>query len=566
MTGAAGSLAKLRAIGRTADPRFHRRVALLVAGSVAAGLIEAISIGSVVPLVTSASGMGDGALMSRFPAMGADPVRWALLFAALITVAAAARLLLARFAQEQVLMAGHRVAVAVHERVLGQPYAYHVRHHSSALIAAMDKVDLAINGVGWALVQAVAAALIGGAILLLLVGTQPLAALVAVAILGGLYFIFSRLFARSLSLHGDAINAAFERRIRLLQDSSGAIRDLLVSRRQSWFVDAFADASRSLAAARVGTDMLGHAPRFIVEALGAILFAGLAMISARQVGGLAASLPMLALFGLAFVRLLPLAHQLFRGWANLSASGAVIGDVADLLALPHAEQTREMPLPFADAIAVHDLCFAYPEGGAVLRGVNLSIGKGDWIGLTGPTGGGKSTLGDLLVGLLEASEGHITIDGALLAGDNVEAWQRQVALVSQSVFIADGSITSNVAFAEIGKPDAKRLAAACRIAQLDEWIGELGDGLDAKVGESGRRISGGQRQRIGIARALYGDAAFLLLDEATNALDHATEAAFLAELRAAQPKLTVMIISHREAALAACNRIFRVEDGQVTAC
>jgi ABC-type multidrug transport system fused ATPase/permease subunit len=558
------SLAALRRIGRASDPAFDRRVMALLIGSIVAGIAEVMSIGSLLPLVAATEGRGASTLQSLAPWLGSEARNWALLFALLVVATAALRLWLSIFSQRQVLEVGHRVAVAVHARVLDQDYSYHARHHSGALIADIEKVERLVYGVGWPLVQAIGAAIVGGAILLLLVGLQPTASFIALVLIGGFYLLLSAATSRRFRRHGKVAAQSYEKRVRTLQDSVGAIRDLLVERRQSYFVDSFARANRAIVDARLGTEMLGNAPRFMIEAVGAVLFASLAVFLAERPGGLTEAIPILAVFALAFVRLLPLIHQLFRGWTNIVSEAPIVEQVAALLSLPAQDHAAATPRPFKRNVTLRAVNFAYDNGDAVAEDLNLEIGRGEWVGLTGPTGGGKSTTGDLLLGLQQPSAGTMEIDGKALGAGDLKGWQKNVAAVSQSVFVADLSVVANIAFAEDGEPDQQRLSEAARIAQLDAWIEGLPNGLQTIVGEAGRRISGGQRQRIGIARALYKQSTFLLLDEATNALDEVTERAFLKDLRTSRPDLAVVIISHREAALAACDRVYRIEGGRAT--
>ena len=553
--------AALRRIGLSADPRFDRRVVVVVAVSVIAGLAELLSIGAVAPLVTAA--IDGDARVAGLPDWGVTT--WAVVFGVLVAVAAVLRMALSMMAQRQVLEMSHRIGVAVHARVLAQPYRWHVERHSSALVAALNSVDTLLYGVGWPVMQAASSLLVGGAILLLLSSVSVVATAASVVVLGLLYFALSRLFTRALARHGAVLTRHYERQVRILQDSSGAIRDLLVDGRQDAFVEAFAASSRAIVDARRGTDVLANAPRFLIEAVGAIALAGIVVLVSDRAGGLTAILPVLALFALAFVRLLPLAHQLYRGWTSMRGAASVIGDVDAFLRLPMPRAMDPIPVPFEHAIALEDATFAYGDGASVLQGVNLRIPKGEWIGLTGPSGGGKSTLGDLLIGLIEPSSGKVTIDAATLDAARLAAWQAHVAPVSQSVFLADASIAENIAFASQGAIDRPRLDEVLRLAALDEWVDTHSGRLDEPVGERGIRVSGGQRQRIGIARALYKNADVLVLDEATNALDRATETRILAAIREARPGLTVLLISHRDAALAACDRVYQVEDGRVTA-
>jgi ATP-binding cassette subfamily B protein len=200
--------------------------------------------------------------------------------------------------------------------------------------------------------------------------------------------------------------------------------------------------------------------------------------------------------------------------------------------------------------------------------VDLSIPRGSRIALIGRTGAGKTTFADLLMGLLRPSEGAILIDGTPLSPHNEQAWRRSVAHVPQSIFLADATIARNIAFtAREETIDLDRVTEAARIAQLDDFVSSLPEGLDTRVGERGIRLSGGQRQRLGIARALYKDAQLLVLDEATNALDAETEAALMrALIDEVGDERTILLISHRPSTLAYCDLVIRLDNGMVTEC
>ena len=221
-------------------------------------------------------------------------------------------------------------------------------------------------------------------------------------------------------------------------------------------------------------------------------------------------------------------------------------------------------LPFEDAIAFNDVTFRYQENAPALRNVDLTIARGERIGFVGKTGSGKSTMIDLLLGLLQPTDGTIAIDGTTLDEDNVAQWQAQIAHVPQAIFLSDGSIASNIAF---GVPqdavDLERVRDAARRADIDAFIMDQPGGYEATVGERGVRLSGGQRQRIGIARALYKGATVLVFDEATSALDEATETAIMESIYRLDRDVTLLMIAHRITTLAGCDRIVRLDQGRI---
>jgi len=221
------------------------------------------------------------------------------------------------------------------------------------------------------------------------------------------------------------------------------------------------------------------------------------------------------------------------------------------------------PLPLEQEIRLQGVSFRYSNAEPwVLRNLDLRIGRGDRIGVVGETGSGKSTLVDLLMGLLEPTAGAVMVDGAVLEGSRLRAWRSAIAHVPQSIFMADASIAENIAF---GVPkhqiDQQRLERAAEQAQIAGFVNNLSHGYETKVGERGVQLSGGQRQRIGIARALYKPSSLLILDEATSALDDATETRVINSIYSLSPDLTLVMIAHRHRTLSNCNIIIRVSRG-----
>jgi ATP-binding cassette subfamily B protein len=241
-------------------------------------------------------------------------------------------------------------------------------------------------------------------------------------------------------------------------------------------------------------------------------------------------------------------------------------DVLGLLEAPvvASAPAGSEPRPFAKDIVFDRVSLSYPGRVPALEEVSLTIKKGERIGLVGTTGSGKSSFLDLLMALLDPSEGEIRIDGSRLDDSVRPGWQAQIAHVPQAVYLADASIASNIAFAEPETAiERERVEAAARQAHLHDFIAALPEGYDTKVGERGVRLSGGQRQRIAIARALYKKANLLIFDEATGALDRKTERAIMDGIAELGRGITILIVAHRISALAGCDRIVRLEAGRI---
>lgn len=283
---------------------------------------------------------------------------------------------------------------------------------------------------------------------------------------------------------------------------------------------------------------------------------GLTLLALSGTGNVKA---LVGIFAVGAFRLLPALRESLSAWTQIQNSvfclRIIKAGMEDLFST--FEEKPTAGLSFEKEIAISNLSYAYPEGKRVLKEFDCTIRKGEYIGIRGSSGIGKSTLFNLLLGFLKPDGGEIRIDGVLLSAENRKLWHRRIGYVPQGVFILDGTLAENVALGccDISKEKVKRIL---RQVRLDEWVDELPQGIDTLLGESGARLSGGQKQRVGIARALYKEADILLLDEATSALDTATECEInemICGLRNDYRGLTVLSIAHRESSLALCNRI-----------
>lgn len=283
---------------------------------------------------------------------------------------------------------------------------------------------------------------------------------------------------------------------------------------------------------------------------------GLTLLALSGTGNVKA---LVGIFAVGAFRLLPALRESLSAWTQIQNSvfclRIIKAGMEDLFST--FEEKPTAGLSFEKEIAISNLSYTYPEGKRVLKEFDCTIRKGEYIGVRGSSGIGKSTLFNLLLGFLKPDGGEIRIDGVLLSAENRKLWHRRIGYVPQGVFILDGTLAENVALGccDISKEKVKRIL---RQVRLDEWVDELSLGIDTLLGESGARLSGGQKQRVGIARALYKEADILLLDEATSALDTATECEInemICGLRNDYRGLTVLSIAHRESSLALCNRI-----------
>jgi ATP-binding cassette, subfamily B, bacterial PglK len=547
--------------------------ALLLVGAFA----EVATIGAVLPflqIVTDPQGM------ANMPLVGEQFARWALVPPGTLVLASASFLIvvaLLSMALRLVLLwvlqrfsqgLGHDFGLEIFRRTIRQPYAQFVRSNSSEVLSGLEKVNILANGLILSIMQGLSSVVIASFIIVTLFLIDPRVALIAGGLVGGLYLLISLLTGRSMLRMSKRSAAIMPRRVKLVEEGMGGLRDIILDQSHDMFEQRFAKMDSEWRAMTARFNFISNAPRLLVEAVGIFLIAALAVFYSRQPGGVAAALPVLGAFAVGAQRLLPLIQTVYLGWSQLSAYAYSVNDVVDLTTRPIQALPRRpratAPQPFGDHIEIQDVSFSYDGRTPALENIDLTIRKGERVGFVGKTGSGKSTLLDLIMGFLEPSSGQILVGGKRLGRATMQNWQAQIAHVPQSIFLADDSITANIAFgSEPGQIDLERVRDAARRAGLAAFIEQLGEGYATTVGQRGIRLSGGQRQRIGIARALYKRATVLVLDEATSALDDKTEAAVMEAITALDRDLTILMIAHRLSTVAMCDTIVKLDDGRI---
>lgn len=353
-----------------------------------------------------------------------------------------------------------------------------------------------------------------------------------------------------------------------LQQSFEGARDIKLLGRERTFADAYGQWRDELSRTRRRYATIAALPRSVIELslMGLILL--LFAIGVTGDGPAEELLSVVGLFAYAGLRLQPSLQRIVSSLNNLRFAEAPLQDLHHDHRMVRADRSHidedAPPIPFEHEWRAADVAFAYDEDGPwVLRDVDLRIRPGEAIGVCGPTGGGKTTLVDLLTGLLPPSRGRVTVDGADLR-DHARGWQRTLGVVPQDVFLIDDTIRYNIALGVAHEEiDQEALAEAVHLAQLERFLADLPDGLDTVVGERGVRLSGGQRQRVAIARALYRRPRVLVFDEGTSALDNTTEAALRDALERLRGSHTIIMVAHRLSTVRSCDRIAYVEAGRI---
>ena len=479
-------------------------------------------------------------------------------------------LLAAQGIQERIIQrSASRIAVRLLARYLYAPYPFHFHRSSASLMHQVrDSVDTVIENVLAAAVHIASELLVVLGLLALLAATAPAETVMAVAavlvLLVAPFGVTRRLYAR----WGEDERSTGERMIAHLQQSLDAVKAIVVGGRQEHFVARYAADRLALEGLKLRRALGSTALRLGVETvfICAMLLAVIMLAAAGRSGADAVSV--LSLFAYAGFRVVPSANRVILN-ANLLRFGApfvaaLVADWSQLEAQPPEGAVSVAPL--AHAIECRELSFSYQGAAAkAIDRVSFTIAAGTSVAIVGPTGAGKSTVVDLLLGLLAPSEGAVLVDGRDIATAR-DSWLRQVGYVPQEIVLIDDSLRRNIAFGvSDDRIDEGRIARAVAGARLESLVASLPGGLDAAMGERGIRLSGGERQRIAIARALYNEPAVLVFDEATSALDAQTERELGDAIDRIRGERTVIVIAHRMTTVRRCDQIFVLERGRLTA-
>ena len=483
-------------------------------------------------------------------------------------------------------------SVGIFTQVINQPYIAHTKQNSSDIISAISiKIAQVINGVVLSVLNMISSFIIFIAIITILLIINPGASLIAIGWFSSLYLFYYLYVKQKLKENSLKISLESNSLIKILQEALGGIRDIIIDGNQESYRNIFQRADLIFRKSLGSNLFISSSPRYIMETFGVLLIVLLAyMLSTQGEKSFADGIPVLGALALGAQRLLPVMQIFYNSWGIIKGTHFVLKEVLVFLNINDSKTMRGMGsgmeppglgfmlqdrgelfslenvinnnCAFEKNIRLKDVSFGYDENSLpAINKINVEIKKGDCIGVIGKTGSGKSTLIDIMMGLLDPTHGTLEVDENVITSSNRRAWQSRIAHVPQSIYLSDSTIEENIAFGiPVEDIDSSLVRRAAISANIDSVIDEWPLKYKTRLGERGIRLSGGQRQRIGIARALYKQADVLFLDEATSSVDSKTESSIMKAIEKLGNDVTLIIIAHRITTLKNCSRILELSN------
>lgn len=487
-----------------------------------------------------------------------------IIFIVVTLAAGCIRLLLLLANTKLSFSTGSDVSVSIYRKTLYQPYIVHISRNSSEIINGIAIKVNAVVHITMQTLNILSSIIIIIAITTALIYINPVIALSTIGCFALIFLAIAVITNKRLLSNGRIVARESTRVLMCLQEGLGGIRDIIIAGNQEAYSQAYLAADLPSRRAQGSTSFISASPKYVVEAFGMVLIALIAYaLTMHSNSSDSTAIPALGLIVLAGQRLLPNLQQVYGAWASMQGELASFEDVLELLSQPIIENvtnSHTSKLNFVDKIQLRKISYRYNNDAPwIIKNLDLTIKAGSCVGFIGVTGCGKSTLMDIIMGLLAPSSGTVLVDGVEVTSINVRYWHQNIAHVPQDIFLIDNSVAENIALGKrVGGIDYEKVKFVAQQAKIAETIESWPQGYDTVVGERGVRLSGGQRQRLGIARALYYDPTIIIFDEATSALDTETEEDVMKSIAKLNDKLTILIVAHRTTTLKNCDEIIQL--------
>jgi len=558
---------------RLLPKKYHAKTYIVVLLTLVGAVLETIGIGLVIPavglMVDTSLGDKHTFLIPLLAALGnLSQVHLAIFGMLLLLCTFVVKNLFLAFLSWQQMQYAYGVkaylSARLFEKYVCSPYEFHLRQNSGPLIRNL--VTEVQKFTGYALLPAIlltaeVAVLFLISILLLVV--EPIGSMLLFGVVASAMYAFQLKTKKYLKKWGTESQMSEGYRIQKAQEGLAGIKDVKLLGKEVEFIDEYKVHNFNASMTDCKNQTLSQFPRLWLETVGVLGFTLLVIVSVQEKNTTVDLIPTIALFGVAAFRILPSANRILGALQNLGYARVVLELMSkELEANNEIAETKNNPLRLGGEIRLHNVSYAYPDAFTeTISDICLTIKKGQSVGLVGPSGAGKTTLVDVILGLLRPTSGAIYIDDIDM-NEGMRSWQNLIGYVQQSIFLTDDTLRRNIAFGLKDEEINENLVQqAVEAAQLKRVVDALPEGVNTFVGERGVRFSGGQRQRIGIARALYHNPPVLVFDEATSALDKETEVEVLEEIKMLKGARTMIFIAHNLSTLEHCDRIFQIKNG-----
>lgn len=582
-----GSQTPLRMAFSLLTPRERRNAYIVLAVFLTSSLTLALSVASVYPfllVLTRPEVIKTNAWLNWANELLGEPSYMTFVFllgmAAITLLLSSAMLqilrvyMVERFAQMRI----HTISVRLLEVFMSQPMIFFLGRNTGDMAKGILNETREVVQQFFRPAAELAAGVLGTvSVIVVLMALAPMITLIALSVIVIAYAIVYLLTRGLLGRMGVSRIKANSERYRISSEALSGIKDIKIAGTEKFYLSNYSRFSSEAAMMQSRANVIRTAPRFLVETTVFVAIILLPLLYFDQdtlTDGslLTGFLPELGILALGAQRLMPEVQKIYNSISTMKFGVAAVSSVHKDMSMQADAALNTKPskrsIRLNQSLELRDVHFGYPTAeGLALNGINLQIRKGQRIGIVGTTGAGKSTLADLILGLLRPRDGDVIVDGVRLADEDIRAWQTAIGYVPQHIFLSDATVAENIALgAKAGHADQARIEEAARIAQLHDFItGEMPQGYATSIGENGVRLSGGQRQRIGIARALYRDADLIVFDEATSALDSVTEGELVTAIDALPGEKTLLVIAHRLTTVKSCDRIIVMKQGRIVA-
>ncbi len=555
-----------------------KRFLLVTILTILSSFLEVFSIGMVIPLITvliNPSKLMEYDIITNitnyFNIYEATQIIFPIvvIFIIVTVLSTVVRIYSIKISANFSFLLGSSLSVKAYHNILYRPYIEHKNINSSEDISKLvSKINTVIQSLIFPSVMFVSALIMFFIISTVFLFVNYQLTLLLMLGLVIIYSLVTLYFKKRLKENSIEISSMQDQQVQLVQESVGGIQDVIINNSFDYFIEKYNLIDKNLRKCQSSNIVVAQAPRYLIETISIVFIIVLSyyFVFINHIIPKAMVLPTFITVAIALQRILPIAQQAYRSWANIEGNKQSLIDVLKLLSSSKEKiNLINKNVVFDSQIELKNISFRYPNSdNLILNNINLIINKGEKIGFIGSTGSGKSTLIDIIMGLLMPTDGDILIDNQKLTQNNSISWYQHIAHVPQNIYIQDSDFYQNIAFgSEMKNIDKVNVVNASKVACLDDFIKEKADGYTENLGERGSKLSGGQRQRVGIARCIYKDSSLIVLDEATSALDTATEEKVMENIYNLDKDYTILIIAHRLSTLKECDKIVELENGRI---